>query len=169
MRIVLLIIVAIVASLIAAVLVMRNRQKQAKLKSGTFSVLQGNVDGHPMFAMIDEGLRNYSDKQTLPFFLSLSTSLINPTSDGLPTRSDADSLDAWEDAVDAELRSGGRFVYVGRVTWNGHRELLYYVDNQQPHLDNLKILSDRHSTRPFAFTCERDEKWANTDVWLHRP
>jgi len=76
-----------------------------------------------MVAMIDMGLRNYPDKQALPFFLSLSTLLINPTSEGLPTRSDSDSLNAWEDAGEAQLRSGVRFVYVGRVTWNGHREL----------------------------------------------
>jgi hypothetical protein len=91
-----------------------------------------------MVAMIDMGLRNYPDKQALPFFLSLSTLLINPTSEGLPTRSDSDSLNALEDAVEAQLRSGGRFVYVGRVTWNGHRELLYYLDNQQPCVDALR-------------------------------
>ena len=134
-------------------------------QDGTFSVIQGEVDGRPLVAMIDVGLRELPDKQGLSFFLSLSTSLINPTSDGLPTRSDTDSLNTWEQAVEERLRSAGKFVFVGRVTWNGHRELLYYVGNQQPTIEALNALS---GTRPFAFTCEHDEKWAKADYWLNR-
>jgi len=167
---VLLIIVGAVILLAVGLAVMRNRQKQSTVASegGTFSILQGNFDGHPMFAMIDLGLRNSPDRQSAPFFLSISTPLIDPTGDGLPTRVDADSLNSWEDAVDARLRSANRFVFVGRVTWNGHRELLYYVDAQQPAIDNLKMLAESHSTRPFAFTSERDEQWTNADFWLNR-
>jgi len=61
-------------------------------QEGAFSVIQGEVDGRPLVAMIDMGLREMPDKQGLSFFLSLSTSLIGPTSEGLPTRSDADNL-----------------------------------------------------------------------------
>jgi hypothetical protein len=128
-------------------------------QGGTFSVLRGEADGHPMIAMIDMGLRNSPDIQQLPFFLSLSTPLISPSSEGLPARSDADSLNAWEDAVDARLRPIGKFAFVGRVTWNGNRELLYYVKDQQTAAEALKKLSEAHSTRPFAFRCNRDEKW----------
>ena len=137
-------------------------------QDGTFSVIQGEVDGRPLVAMIDMGFRELDDKQGLSFFLSLSTSLINPTSDGLPTRSDTDSLNTWEHAVEERLRSAGKFVFVGRVTWNGHRELLYYVGNQQPTVETLKTISDVHSTRPFAFICERDDEWERVGVWLNR-
>jgi hypothetical protein len=156
--------------LAAGLALMRNRQKQGNVlsQSGTFSVLQGNVDGHPMFAMIDMGLRNSPERQALPFFLSISTSLTNPTSDGLPTRSDADNLNGWEDAVDAGLQSAGKHAFVGRVTWNGHRELLYYLKDQQTAIEALKALSEAHSTRPFSFTSERDERWMKADFWLNR-
>jgi hypothetical protein len=133
-------------------------------QDGTFSVIQGEVAGRPLVAMIDMGLLELPDKQGLSFFLSLSTSLINPTSEGLPTRSDTDSLNTWEHAVEERLRSAGKFVFVGRVTWNGHRELLYYVGSQQPTVETLKTISDVHSTRPFAFICERDDEWARVGV-----
>jgi Family of unknown function (DUF695) len=162
--------VGIVILLGAMLLVMRNRQKKGNLasQSGTFSVFQGDIDGHPMLAMIDIGLRDSPEKLTLPFFLSVSTPIINPTSNGLPTGSDADNLNGWEGTVETTLQSAGGFVFVGRVTWNGRRELLYYLKNQQPAIEALKALSDAHSTRPFAFTCERDEKWTKTDFWLNR-
>ncbi len=116
-------------------------------QDGTFSVIQGEVDGRPLVAMIDMGLRELPDKQGLSFFLSLSTSLINPTSEGLPTRSDTDSLNTWEHVVEERLRSAGKFVFVGRVTWNGHRELLYYVGNQQPTVETLLDLNADAKTR----------------------
>ena len=124
MKTTILIIVVVVILLVAGIVLMRNRQRHANSQSGTFSILQGNIDGHPLFAMIDMGLRNSPDRQVLSFFLSVSTPLTNPTSGGLPTRSDAENLNTWEDAVEASLRSAGKFVFVGRVTWNGHRELL---------------------------------------------
>ena len=97
MKTTILIIVGVVILLVAGVVLMRNRQRHANSQAGTFSILQGNIDGHPLFATIDMGLRNSPDRQVLPFFLSLSTPLTNPTSDGLPTRSDAENLNRWED------------------------------------------------------------------------
>ena len=168
-RTVLLVIIGVAILLAAGLVVKRNRQKEsATSEGGTFSVFQGNLDGHAMFATIDMGLRNSPERQALPFFFNLSTPLINPTSDGLPTKTDADNLNSWEDAVEATLRPAGRFVFVGRVTWNGHRELLYYLASEEPAIDNLKTLAESHSTRPFTFTSERDEKWTKADHWLNR-
>jgi hypothetical protein len=169
----LLLVVAIVI-LVGAGLLAMQKEKGSEDKQttgsqdGTFSVLKGEVDGRPLIAMIDMGLRNLPDKQRLPFFLSISIPLISPTSEGLSTQSDADSLNTLEDAVEVRLRSAGKFVFVGRVTWNGNRELLYYVNSQQPAVAALKTLSDAHSTRPFAFRCERDEKWEKANFWLNR-
>jgi hypothetical protein len=133
-----------------------------------FSILQGELDGRPFIATIDMELRSFPDKETLPFFLGVSTPLVSPTSDGLPTGRDADDLNTWEETVEARLRSEVRFVFVGRVTWNGHRELLYYVDNQQSAEKVLNSASKTHSARPFAVACERDENWQKASFWLSR-
>jgi len=135
---------------------------------GTFSVLRGEMDGHPLFAMVDTGLRGYTEKSSLPWLLSLSTPLVNPTSDGLPTRAEANNLNEWEDAVEQGLKAGGRLVFVGRVTWNGHRELLYYVAQPEACTKKLQELIDRHAWRPFAFRCERDDKWEGVSIWLNQ-
>jgi Family of unknown function (DUF695) len=134
-------------------------------QDGTFSIIAGEVDGHPLVAMINTRLREFPAKNGLAFFLSVSTSLINPTGKGLPTRSDANNLNSWEEMVEARLRSVTNLVFVGRVTWNGYRELLYYVSNEEATAEALKALS---SARAFAFTCDGDEKWAKVDCWLNR-
>ena len=136
---------------------------------GTFSVLQSEMDGHPLIAVVDMGLRGYTEKSSVPWFLSVSTPLVSPTSDGLPTRADANNVNEWEDGIEQELRGEGRFVYVGRVTWNGHRELLYYVAQPEASTKKLQRLIDRRAWRPFAFRCERDDKWEKVSIWLNQP
>jgi Family of unknown function (DUF695) len=93
---------------------------------------------------------------------------VNPTAEGLPTGSEAEELNAWEDALDFQLRQSGGLVYVGRVTCNGERELLYYIENQESCVQALSRLSALPSMRAFAFTCERDETWGKADFWLKR-
>ena len=135
---------------------------------GRFSVLQGEMDGHPLIAIINMGLREYNEKATVPWFLSLSTPLIDPRSHGWPTTEDANNLNDWEDKVGKELNKGTIVIFVGRVTWNGHRELLYYVSDEASTTKRLRDLIHEGSTRAFAFRCERDDNWDSVRVWLNR-
>jgi hypothetical protein len=57
-----------------------------------FSVLHGDVDGHPVVALINAKLRNYASKGATPWFLSISTPILMPTANGLPG---AGSSSAW--------------------------------------------------------------------------
>ena len=90
--------------------------------TGNFSVLKGEIDGYPILATIDMSLRDYKEKANVPWFLSISTPLIKPTSDGLPTPQDAGQLNKWEDALEKHIAAETRFIWVGHVTWKGHRE-----------------------------------------------
>lgn len=134
----------------------------------SFSILESTVDGRPLVAMVNAALHSFDGKQTLPFFLSIGTRLRNPASNGLVTSSEADDLNNFELEVEARLRSRGGFVFVGRVTWNGQRELLYYVESREPLLAALNAFSNDQATRPFTFFCENDTGWHNADFWLDR-
>lgn len=153
---------------VVSMMVKNRRRPRPVPNDGTFSVLQGDVDGHPLIAMVDRGLRTTSDIEHLPFYLSVSTPLVNPTSDGLPTREDGYDLNTWEDTIESKLGPSGKIAFLGRVTWNGHRELMYYVSDEQSAAQVLNALAESHSTRPFTFTCERDEKWTKADRWLRQ-
>lgn len=135
---------------------------------GSFAVFQGQMDGRPLIAMIDTALREYNEKSTVPWFLSLSTPLTNPNPRGWPTPEDANDLNGWEDKVGEELSKETNLVFVGRVPWNGHRELLYYISHASSSAKRLQRLIDEGSTRPFTFRCERDDKWESVSIWLNR-
>jgi hypothetical protein len=63
----------------------QDRRANVESQGGTFSIMQGEVDGRPVIAMIDTKLRDLRGRQGLPFSLSLSSPLIGPASEGLPT------------------------------------------------------------------------------------
>jgi hypothetical protein len=99
-------------------------------------------------------------------FLSISTPFTNPTKDGFTTDQEASTLNDWEDTLEKEFAGECRFVYVGRVTWKGTRELLHYVDTPDRVVSELNKLADDHPTRVFNIRCERDQQWEKVSMFL---
>jgi Family of unknown function (DUF695) len=126
--------------------------------TGGFSIFRGEKDGHPLFAMVDTTPHDNKFKSTYPWFLNITTSLTNPTKDGLTTDKEASDVNDWEDSLEKQFSGTCRFVYVGRVTWNGTRQLLYYVDASDSIEAKLSKLADRHPARAFSVQAERDEQ-----------
>ena len=136
--------------------------------TGTFSVVQGKKDGHPLFATVDSGLLDRSIQSTFPWFLSISTTLKHPTEDGLTTNQEASELNDWEDSLQKSFAGQCRFVYVGRVTWNGKTQLLYYLDKPDCVGPKLKKFADSNPEPVFDFKCERDEHWERVAMYLQK-
>ena len=132
----------------------------------SFAVLEAEMEGRPLVANVDLSLNAFADHASFPWFLSLSTPLKDATKRGLPTELEANALNAWEDEVEAALRPVVAFKYVGRVTWNGHRELLFQLAEPKSAAATLQRMIDARTTRPFAFRCEHDESWTHVSAYL---
>ena len=132
----------------------------------SFSILQSEVGGRPLVAMINMAYKTFTPKSSYPWFLSISIPLANPTADGLTTAEDAEALNQCEDSVDNILSKVCSYQFAGRVTWNGHRELLYYVDKPKEATDALQAAINSTQYRPFAFQCEQDKTWHAVEVYL---
>ena len=141
-------------------------QKPSEKDDRQFSVIRGEMDGHPLFAIIASDLTKYPSKSRFPWFLSLSTRLDNPTADGLPQGKDFDALNTWEDEIEARIAKRGKYFYVGHVNWNGSREALFYLEKPEPVASELKRVRDSHSTRPFDFHYEKDEGWNKVSRYI---
>ena len=133
--------------------------------SERFAMSETDFDGYPLIANINLALRDYEQKQATPWLLSISTPLTYPSDRGLPSKQEAAALNSWETVVELEIAVVS-FVFVGRVTWNGNRELLYYVKEPEVPVQRLQTLIDSRSTRPFAFRCEKDEAWLKVSIYF---
>ena len=132
---------------------------KSETKPGTFSILKGEKGGHTLFATIDSSFRDKKVRAGFPWFLSVSTSLKDPTADGLTTDQEASELNDWEDLLQKNYLEDCRFMYVGRVTWNGTRQLLYYLDKPDCAETKLKKFANDFPKRVFDFQYQRDEQW----------
>ena len=54
------------------------------------------------------------------------------------------------------------------MTWNGTRQLLYYVDASDSIESKLRKLADSHPARAFSVQVERDEQWHKVSMYFER-
>ena len=132
-----------------------------------FAISETDFDGYPLIVNVNRALRKHKQKQksATPWFLSISTPLAHSDERGLPDREEATHLNLWEQIVEREI-APTPFVFAGRVTWNGNRELLYYVEEPQAAVGRLQALINSGRTRPFAFRSEMDQEWSKISVYL---
>ena len=134
-------------------------------RDDTFSVMEGQCEGYPIVATIRSRLQDYKGKGKTRWFFGFSTPLSNTTPEGLPTTKEADELNRWEDVIDQQMGLQSECVFVGRVTWKGNRELLYYVDKPESAAREIKKLINAGTIRTFSFRYEEDPDWAHVNIY----
>jgi hypothetical protein len=144
----------------------KSQARKMPKNADAFSVMEGRCDGYPVVAMINSQLRDYKAQGSMPWFFSFSTELTHATLEGLPTAQEADALNRWEDVIDRLISRLSKDLFVGRVSWKGNRELLYYADRPEPVATEIQKLIDTGTTRPFAFRHVEDPAWSNVSIYL---
>lgn len=84
----------------------------------------------------------------------------------MTTNEDAKDLNKFENDLEIEFKGLVNYCYVGRVTWNGYREIIYYIDDPEKLVKKLQEAIDNHKFRNFAFRCEKDEEWKNVSIYF---
>ena len=133
-----------------------------------FAILQTEKDGHVLIATIDSTFRDKKAQAGFPWFLNISTEITNPTEEGFATDEEAAELNHWEDAVEQKYLNACHFKYVGRITWNGTRQLLIYTDAVDCATAKLKSFAKDAPKRAFTFAFHRDDNWENVSKYLER-
>lgn len=129
-------------------------------------ILQGEVDGYPLFASINSSLKEYSRKGDLPWFVSVSTKFLRPSKNGMPEENEFSGLNDWEDLVEARIGKVCRYAYLGHVTYKGSREVLFYVDSREAVESALKRLQGEQKTLKFDFGVSRDDRWESVAIYF---
>ncbi len=132
----------------------------------SFSIYKGEMNGRPVFAMVDTRYKDFKEKKFYPWFLSISTSLENPTQEGLTTNEEAEVLNDFEDNLLLEIKDVVPFCFLGRATWNGYREIFLYVKEPEVLSKKLQEIIDSKKYRGFAFRCERDDDWNKVQIYF---
>jgi len=146
------------------VLMMVDKNNQTDKK---FHVLRGKKAGLPAFVMIDTTYGNYLHKEKYPWYLCIKMPMEELTDQRLPTDRESDALNSLEDSIQRTLDSITKVCFIGRITWNGYRELLFYLDTPKEADKALQELAEDESTsRKFEHRIKKDETWSSVSEYL---
>ena len=128
--------------------------------------IKGSRDGLPLIGIFNGNARQFSGKQKLPWLVSASSHFSDMYPNRLPKETEFPSLSQWEDSLIATIESESQFVWIGHVTWNGIREVFFYVDQPERVSRSLGKLSGGTHIRSFIFEVDFDEEWARVGVYF---
>jgi len=89
------------------------------------------VDEKPCSTMLDMGLVTEAPVVERPWLFSVRFPLARPRADGLTENAEAEELGKIEESLVRALRTRCDAQFVGRMTWNGTRDLFFYAPKQE--------------------------------------
>ena len=91
---------------------------------------------HRAFLTFDNGFAEIAGTDSRKFLFKVRVAIKFPNEAGLPTNDEFPALVAVDEALDQAVTSKGG-IYVGRITVNGHRHFLFYVDFDEKTADDI--------------------------------
>ncbi len=127
-------------------------------QAGAFRVMQAKRDGLPAVIIFDAGLDPDLEQAAYPWLLTISIPIINPTPQGLCDPAEGARLDEVEDTLLDQLALED-YRYVGRVTWNGSRDVLIYVAEPEEILRSFEAEFERAAAETISIARRYDPTW----------
>ncbi len=128
------------------------------MRPSNFSIIQGTKNGLPGVLLVDLGLQPDIQSARYPWLLRISLTIGQPTAQGLCSSEESARLDAIEDHL-LEALQESEYVYVGRVTWNGLREVLLYVELPEAVIDKFQAHFDLVGEEAIPIVEVYDPQW----------
>ena len=129
----------------------------------SWSVINFIQEDMPGVGMINTALRSFEGREVFAWHLSLMIELEDLIENGMPSYAEREVIEALESSLTAELifpSDKPNALFLGRITWNSTRELLWRVFD--PDVANQvlqKVLDDKNYRREFDFKMEHDPEW----------
>jgi hypothetical protein len=137
------------------------------------SVLNFKQDNLPGVAVINTALRNFEQKEVFCWHLSIMIDLEDLIDNGMPSHQEREIVDAFGDNLDEIIKGRDsekpNALFLGRITWNKTRELIWRVyDPKFADKELKKIIEDDSAARQFDYKMEEDEEWKLTRWHLQK-
>jgi hypothetical protein len=125
-----------------------------------FSIFKLDLKDGLAFATINTAYNQYPNKKYFPWCAQIVIDIHDKNNNGHPTDYEAGILNELEDRITQFLRRTQTVHPIGRVTRNGERDIIYYID--QPKLDQKEtkdFFDQINAVRNLNFSLEHDPQW----------
>ena len=103
-----------------------------------YQIVEFRQEELPGIGVLNKALVEFQPRQVFRWHLSIMIQFENLIENGMPSQSDRDVVDPFGDSLDADLKVGPEHpnaLFLGRITWNGTRELVYRVHDPRSPTD----------------------------------
>ena len=136
------------------------RRQPAYPAEGSWSVLEGEHEGKPMFVRRNDSGKRLLGHVDYKFRIGVAIPLLEPRPDGLPTKDEMDVLLRIEDAVSEKLERGQVSLQVLSITTSGMRELIFYTRSPSIVPTALQEIQAQFQSHRVQHYVEEDPNWA---------
>jgi hypothetical protein len=126
---------------------------------GSWSVLQGEMNGKPIFIRVDTQWKESSQRAQYPYRIGIAIPLNNPNKDGLPSNDEMNILNSIEDLIDKELIQEGKTILTLIITTHSMREFVLYTNIPKVVKNKHSGLKNRVKTHEIQMIIENDPTW----------
>jgi hypothetical protein len=110
---------------------------------------------------------NYPNKSFYPWHVLIELEIIDKNENGHPINTEAEKLVKLEDDILNFLKQKHTVHFIGRVTRNGFRDLLYFIDIPKFEEKEVNIFCDDiMKDRAINFGIEKDPKWTSVSGFI---
>lgn len=140
-----------------------------KFPKEVYVLREGQFEGLYAIMMLNHSLKHYPYKKDYPWSLKVVIDLLDTNEQGLPTQTEADVLNNFEDGIVNSLLEICQFHFIGRTTWNGQRTLMFYLNEPEHAYNELQQLIEKveiakksspQIVREFEYILQEDPDWA---------
>ena len=129
-----------------------------------FRIVEFQQENLPGIAVINEALGPFEPKIVFAWHLSIMVQFEDLVVNGMPSHSDRELVDSWEDLVDAVVKGENpdkpNAIFLARITWNETRELVYRV--YEPESVNqylVNAIDTKSYPSSFDYRMDHDPEW----------
>lgn len=144
------------------------KKQPERFPQESFTISQGEIQGMPVFAMINLAYKRYGFGADYPYHLELEFDLAEKTDAGLTTRDEANVLNEAEDLLIEEFQKASIALhFIVRQTWNGKRIIDAYVDKKEGAESVLNACIAKNAfKRACTFKLMHDPDWNAANAFL---
>lgn len=118
----------------------------------------------PGVAFLNFALRSFEPKVVFGWHCSIMVECDLLADQGMPTRAEQGVLQGFQDRLAPHIAGANpkkpNALYLGRITWNGTRELLYRVWQPEPVHEFLQgLIETENHPRHFDYRLDPDPEW----------
>jgi len=138
----------------------------------SWSVINFVQEDMPGVGLINTALRSFEGREVFAWHLSLMLELEDLVENGMPSYPEREVIESLEKGLNAELtlpKEKPNALFVGRITWNSTRELIWRVFDPEVANEVLqRVINEKSYTREFDFKMEHDPVWKRAEWHLKK-